>query len=109
MAQREVVVVSGVRTAIGGYGGSLKDVAPTKLGAISVKEAVSRAKIDNRKRDHKQTPRRKFMQQMWKIEIKRLRTMNGFAEASEELAHHHLVVKVRHEHATGDDPGYENA
>jgi len=46
MAQREVVVVSGVRTAIGSYGGSLKDVAPTKLGAISVKEAVSRAKID---------------------------------------------------------------
>src|SRR5947208_10031073 len=46
MAQREVVVVSGVRTALGGYGGSLKDVAPTKLGAISVKEAVSRAKID---------------------------------------------------------------
>src|SRR5213083_542583 len=46
MAQREVVVVSGVRTAIGGYGGSLKDVAPTKLGAISVKEAMARAKID---------------------------------------------------------------
>src|SRR5437773_9965989 len=46
MAQREVVVVSGVRTAIGGYGGSLKDVAPTKLGAISVKEAASRAKSD---------------------------------------------------------------
>src|SRR6266849_9077363 len=46
MAQREVVVTSGVRTAIGGYGGSLKDVAPTKLGAICLKEAVSRAKID---------------------------------------------------------------
>ncbi|MEN9625351.1 MAG: hypothetical protein RJB17_2146, partial [Pseudomonadota bacterium] len=26
---REVVVVSGVRTAIGTYGGSLKDIAPT--------------------------------------------------------------------------------
>jgi len=46
MAQREVVVTGGVRTAIGGYGGSLKDVPPTKLGAISVKEAVSRARID---------------------------------------------------------------
>jgi len=43
---REVVVVSGVRTAIGDYGGSLKDIAPTQLGAICVKEAVSRAKID---------------------------------------------------------------
>src|SRR5438094_5671616 len=46
MAQREVVVTAGARTAIGGYGGSLKDVAPTKLGAISVKEVISRAKVD---------------------------------------------------------------
>jgi acetyl-CoA C-acetyltransferase len=46
MAQREVVVVSGVRTAIGGYGGSLKDVPPTRLGAICIKETVSRAKLD---------------------------------------------------------------
>lgn len=46
MTQREVVVVSGVRTAIGDYGGALKDMAPTKLGAICVKEAVSRAQID---------------------------------------------------------------
>ncbi len=46
MAQREVVVVSGVRTAIGDYGGSLKDVPPTALGATAIREAVSRAKID---------------------------------------------------------------
>src|SRR3977135_60761 len=46
MAQREVVVTSGVRTAIGDYGGSLKDTPPTKLGAIAIKEAVARAKID---------------------------------------------------------------
>ena len=46
MAQREVVVLSGVRTGIGDYGGSLKDIAPTRLGAICVKEAVARAKID---------------------------------------------------------------
>ena len=31
--QREVVVLSGVRTAIGDYGGSLKDQPPTELGA----------------------------------------------------------------------------
>src|SRR3954470_18847113 len=43
---REVVVVSGVRTAIGDYGGSLKDIAPTRLGAIAIREAVSRARID---------------------------------------------------------------
>ena len=30
---REVVVLSGVRTAIGGYGGSLKDIPPTELAA----------------------------------------------------------------------------
>ncbi len=34
---REVVVVSGVRTAIGTFGGSLKDVPPTQLGAIVVR------------------------------------------------------------------------
>ncbi len=43
---REVVVLSGVRTGIGDYGGSLKDVAPTALGAAVVREAVARAKID---------------------------------------------------------------
>jgi len=46
MSTREVVVVSGARTAIGGYGGSLKDLGATKLGAIAIKEAVARAKID---------------------------------------------------------------
>jgi len=46
MSTREVMVVSGARTAIGGYGGSLKDFGTTKLGAIAIKEAVARAKID---------------------------------------------------------------
>jgi acetyl-CoA C-acetyltransferase len=40
---REVVVLSGVRTAIGGYGGSLKDTPPAELGALCVKEAVKRS------------------------------------------------------------------
>jgi acetyl-CoA C-acetyltransferase len=44
--QREVVILSGVRTAIGDYGGSLKDIPPTELAARVVKEAVSRAKVD---------------------------------------------------------------
>ncbi len=43
---REVVILSGVRTAIGDYGGALKDIAPTELGARIVREAVGRAKID---------------------------------------------------------------
>jgi acetyl-CoA C-acetyltransferase len=40
---REVVVLSGVRTAIGGYGGSLKDTPPADLGAVCVREAVRRS------------------------------------------------------------------
>jgi acetyl-CoA C-acetyltransferase len=44
--EREVVIVSGVRTAIGDYGGSLKDMAPTELGARVVREALARAKVD---------------------------------------------------------------
>ena len=46
MSTREVVVVSGARTGIGDYGGSLKDLPATKLGSIAIKEAVARAKID---------------------------------------------------------------
>src|SRR4029077_9127050 len=46
MNNREVVVVSGVRTAIGDYGGALKELSTTKLGAIALKEAVARAKLD---------------------------------------------------------------
>ncbi|EFP64273.1 Beta-ketothiolase BktB [Ralstonia pickettii] len=42
---REVVVVSGVRTAIGTFGGSLKDVAPCELGALVVREALARAGV----------------------------------------------------------------
>ena len=46
MSNREVLVVSGVRTAIGGYGGSLKDLPPTRLGAIAIREAAARAAVD---------------------------------------------------------------
>ena len=46
MSNREVVVVSGARTAIGDYGLSLREIPATKLGAIAIKEAVSRAKVD---------------------------------------------------------------
>jgi acetyl-CoA C-acetyltransferase len=45
-AGREVVVLSGVRTAVGKYGGSLKDMPPVELGAAVVKEAVSRSGIE---------------------------------------------------------------
>jgi len=44
--EREVVVLSGVRTAVGKYGGSLKDQPPTELAALVVREAVRRARIE---------------------------------------------------------------
>jgi len=43
--KREVVVLSGARTAIGAYGGSLKDIPPSELAAKCVREAVKRAQI----------------------------------------------------------------
>ena len=44
--EREVLILSGVRTPIGDYGGSLKDIPPTELAAKVVKEAVARAKVN---------------------------------------------------------------
>lgn len=44
--KREVVIVSGVRTAIGAFGGALKDVPPTELAAVVVKEALQRAQVN---------------------------------------------------------------
>ncbi len=43
--QHEVVVLSGIRTAIGDFGGSLKDTAPCDLAAAVVKAAVERAGV----------------------------------------------------------------
>jgi len=39
----EAVIVSGVRTAIGNYGGSLQDIPAVKLGALVIKEALKKA------------------------------------------------------------------
>ncbi len=40
---RDVVVLSGVRTAVGRHGGSLKDIPPTDLAAAVTREAVRRS------------------------------------------------------------------
>lgn len=50
--QREVVVVSAVRTAIGTFGGSLKDCPPTQLGALVVKESLARAHTEGKDVGH---------------------------------------------------------
>ena len=49
---REVVVASGVRTAIGTFGGSLKDIPPTELGALVVRESLARAHVDGKDVGH---------------------------------------------------------
>jgi acetyl-CoA C-acetyltransferase len=46
MGRREVVVVSGVRTAIGKYGGGLAEVPPADLAAQVTREAVARAGVE---------------------------------------------------------------
>ncbi|MEK3853260.1 acetyl-CoA C-acetyltransferase [Cytobacillus sp. FSL H8-0458] len=45
MAQTEVVIVSAVRTAIGSFNGSLKDVSAPELGAIAIKGALEKAGV----------------------------------------------------------------
>ena len=50
--QREVVVVSAVRTAIGTFGGSLKDIPPTDLAAQVVRESLARARVDGKDVGH---------------------------------------------------------
>ncbi len=42
---RNVVIVSAIRTAIGKFGGSLKDTGPVQLGSIVLKEAMNQGKI----------------------------------------------------------------
>jgi len=49
---KDVVILSGVRTAIGEYGGSLKSIAPTDLAAKVVHEAILRARIDPNEIEH---------------------------------------------------------
>jgi len=45
LSQRSVVVVSAVRTPIGSYQGSLKDIPATQLGAVALKSALSRISL----------------------------------------------------------------
>jgi acetyl-CoA C-acetyltransferase len=46
MKNQVVYIVSAVRTPIGSFGGSLKDISATKLGATAIKAAVERAGIN---------------------------------------------------------------
>ena len=48
---RDIVIASGVRTAIGSFGGTLKDVPAVELGGIVIQEVLSRAKVSADKVD----------------------------------------------------------
>lgn len=43
---KEVYIVSAVRTPMGSFGGSLKDISATKLGAAAIKGALAKIKLD---------------------------------------------------------------
>lgn len=43
---KEVYILSGARTAIGGFGGALKDIPPTELGGLVAQEAIKRSGLD---------------------------------------------------------------
>jgi acetyl-CoA C-acetyltransferase len=47
----DVVIISGCRTPVGKFQGSLSDLSATQLGAIAVREAVKRANLDSKQID----------------------------------------------------------
>ena len=42
----DIVIVSAARTAVGKFGGSIANIAATDLGAIVIREAIARARLD---------------------------------------------------------------
>jgi acetyl-CoA C-acetyltransferase len=48
MANRDIVICSPVRTAIGTYNGTLKDTPAVELGATTIKACLKRAKVDGK-------------------------------------------------------------
>src|SRR6266704_1129330 len=49
--ENDVVIISGVRTAVGKFQGSLAELSAVQLGAIAVREAVKRAQVDAKQVD----------------------------------------------------------
>ena len=56
MPQHSVVVVAPVRTAIGTFGGSLKEIPAPDLGAVAIKASIARAGLDPRVRSRLRLP-----------------------------------------------------
>jgi acetyl-CoA C-acetyltransferase len=49
---KEVIIASGARTAVGTFGGALKDVPPIELGSTAIREALARAGVDGAEVGH---------------------------------------------------------
>jgi acetyl-CoA C-acetyltransferase len=49
---KEVIIASGARTAVGTFGGALKDVPPIDLGSTAIREALARAGVDGAEVGH---------------------------------------------------------
>lgn len=47
MSKKEVVVLSGVRTAVGDFGGGLKGFSPADMGTAVLEEAIKRSAVDS--------------------------------------------------------------
>jgi acetyl-CoA C-acetyltransferase len=45
MSNTEVVICSPVRTAIGTYGGTLKDMPAADVGAVAIRATLARSKL----------------------------------------------------------------
>ncbi|MCL2075576.1 MAG: beta-ketothiolase BktB [Betaproteobacteria bacterium] len=43
---KDIVILAAARSAVGAYGGSLKDLEPIDLGALVIKETIERSKVD---------------------------------------------------------------
>jgi acetyl-CoA C-acetyltransferase len=52
MKLSDIVILSGVRTAIGAFGGSLSTLTPAELGTAAAKEAIKRSGINPEDIDH---------------------------------------------------------
>jgi len=46
MSGNDIVILSAVRSAIGAFGGSLKDMEPAELGGLVIKEAIAKSGLD---------------------------------------------------------------
>ena len=51
LVKRETVIVSAARTPFGAFGGGLKDVSATDLGAVAIREVVGRAGLTGREQE----------------------------------------------------------